>query len=58
MSLIDVSNVNKNVIHLENSVITTNTTKNISSAFDYEFDGTRKTDIYIYQIFLKVFRLG
>lgn len=57
MSLIDVSNVNKNVIHLENRVITTNTTKNISSAFDYEFDGTRKTDIYIPN-FPKSFQIG
>lgn len=48
MSLFNIeTKTKKNSIILENKIILTDTTKKISNAFDYEFDGKQKIEIDI-----------
>ena len=46
MSLFETAVLNDNVIHLHSNIKQDDITKRISNAFDYEFDGSIKTDIY------------
>lgn len=46
MSLFETTMLNSNVIHLCSSIKQDDITNRISNAFDYEFDGNIKTDIY------------